>query len=121
MNQLCQTTFISHVNECKSAAQTYTLGTKVFGQIGYQESQNEYCVCLENEKVDQHYKQVLENFYQKYVPNKQIDTQKVLARYVTPTEKKYSNLYYDLHKKYDHAIGHVDGRKLKSNVPRPEL
>jgi hypothetical protein len=120
MTKLCDTNFNGSPG-CKSAAATYALGTKVFGQTGYLESQYDYCQCAQADTVDEYYATVLERFYRTYVPAKVIvDIPKTLANYVTSSgSRRYHQLYYDLHKKYDQAIGHVDGRKQKTDIPRP--
>jgi hypothetical protein len=126
MLKLCSSNFKSS-SQCKTAASTYALGTKVFGQTGFIESQNDYCFCEKSDKVDEHYENVIQKFYSTHVPSKpSIDLPRILSSYAsTPSsstassKKKYHQLYYDLHKKYDHAIGHIEGRKHKLEIPRP--
>jgi hypothetical protein len=123
MVRLCSSNFGSS-SQCKSAASTYALGTKVFGQAGFIESQNDYCRCEKSDKVDDHYVTVIESFYSTHVPTKtDVQLQKLLSSYASSSpsssKKKYHQLYYDLHKKYDHAIGHIEGRKHKLEIPRP--
>jgi hypothetical protein len=119
MIKLCETNFNSSPG-CKSAASTYALGTKVFGQTGYLESQYDYCQCEKVDTIDEYYSNIVDQFYRQYVPEKLIDIPKTLSNYVTSSSgKRYHQLYYDLHKKYDHAIGHIEGRKQKKEIPRP--
>lgn len=127
MISLCSNNF-KHSSQCKTAASTYALGTKVFGTNGFIESQNEYCVCKKSQQVDDHYFDVIQQFYSTYVPEKtNLDLPQILAPYRSSStsssspssKKKYHQLYYSLHKKYDHAIGHIEGRKDKLEIPRP--
>ena len=118
---LCSNNF-QYSPQCKTAASTYALGTKVFGQNGFIESQNEYCVCKKSQQVDDHYFDVIQQFYSTYVPEKtNLDLPQLLSSYSSSasSKKKYYQLYYSLHKKYDHAIGHIEGRKDKLEIPRP--
>ena len=117
MLKLCNVYFEKQKNECLNAAEVYSLGTKIFGQKGFLETQQDYCDCIDSEKYEITYQKGIEFFYSKYAPNSEIDITKVLNKYKNSIEKKYSKLYYDLHKKYYHAIGLVDERKLKQNIP----
>lgn len=47
-----------------------------------------------------------------------MDITKILTSY-SKAGRKYHQLYYDLHKKYDHAIGDMENRKQKVDIPRP--
>ena len=40
----------------------------MFGQQGFESSQQEYCVCIPQEEVTNHYTQLIDEFYESNVP-----------------------------------------------------
>jgi hypothetical protein len=125
MIKLCKSNFQKNP-QCESAAETYAYGTMLFGQAGFEESQNNNCICLPiaDDSIINHYKQILINFYEKHAPGKNVDIDKLIAKYsvnsgseVAPVYKLHK-LYYELMKKYDDSIKHVDGRVGKE-IARP--
>lgn len=134
--------YSNNKEKCNHAANTYSLGTKVFGQVGYIESQQNYCKCINKDEYEENIINMIQSFNEKYVKNnnkhqkdqqkeqqhneqqdneqeesekviKELNIQELFQKY----SKKYEKLYYDLHKKYLNAIGHIEGRKHKRNVP----
>ena len=122
MHQLCDSKFGTSPN-CKSAANTYAMGTGIFGQQGYIESQNEHCMCVPVDDVVDHYTNIVRNFYSLYAPDKADNVDAIMSKYISGEKQptKLYRLYYGLHKKYDNAIHHTDGRRKMQNIPKPEL
>lgn len=40
----------------------------MFGQQGFESSQNDYCVCIPHEDVSSHYTKLIDDFYESNVP-----------------------------------------------------
>ena len=129
MHQLCSKVF-SHNPECKSAASTYSMGTSLFGRDLFAQGQEEYCECVDSKDLISHYMSYTKQFYQDNVPSDLTkdpedilsDNSKYLKTSVKSSVVTYPNLrrlVYDLHKKYDNAIVHIENRKGRKNVPKP--
>lgn len=130
MINLCDKVFPENA-ACKGAANTYSMGTSLFGADLFTEGQRDHCVCVNSDNLLSHYKTYAEQFYAQHVPPESaknpatIFTEK--SKYIknsgTETSPQYKNIHkivYDLHKKYDSAIGHVDARKAKGvSYPKP--
>lgn len=129
MKKLCKTNFSTNP-DCIQAASTYAMGTQMFGLQGYEESQTEFCTCIDSTQVLSHYIELIDNFYEKYVDKdqrkdgKEIITKsknaKNIGNDIKPVYRDIYKIYYELHKKYDNAIKHVESRVSK-NPPRPIL
>lgn len=130
MKGLCNSIFSQNV-ACSNAASTYAMGTQMFGSNGFILSQQDYCICVDKSKVLDHYADYIDNFYQTYVPIHPPPTNgKILiekSKNAKETSKDslgnsiYGNLYkivYELHKKYDQAIKHIDTR-IGKKPPQP--
>ena len=116
---LCDTLF-NHNKECKEAANMYTMGTGLFGESAYQESQALYCECKENDKINDHYIDLIDNFYKNYAPEKHEEFMKnILPKYSNST-KKLIKLYYAIHKTYPQSISHV-GNRVGKIPPVPPM
>jgi secretory phospholipase A2 len=119
MHRMCKELF-SHNAECRGAADTYVMGTTLMGGGGYEALQREHCECMDSSKVLSHYQTYAESIYSAHAPEQ---FSKAAAAISNPRYSKnsgtqqspvYSSMYrlvYDLHKKYDGSIVHVDGRK----------
>ena len=140
LKRLCRSTF-SHNSECLGAASMYTMGTTMFGQEGYGGSQEQHCTCIPKTNpspalaaaggsdtpavqltaAEAHYVQLVEDFYATHGPAdtpRKMTSEELVLSYTRTKKLPLYRLYYDLHKKYDHAIKHVEGRH-KMNPPRP--
>jgi hypothetical protein len=89
------------------------MGTMMFGQDGYHETQKEVCMCVEKEDMHAHYAGLVKDFYETHVPDKAENALELMENFlskqtvVTGAQPayKYSRLYYTLHKKYgDNSI-----------------
>jgi hypothetical protein len=107
------------------------MGTKIFGQEGYKDSQLEHCVCVPSTNILSHYVNAIENYYSKYVPDKVINVKEVVekSKYAAntgsedkPIYKGIYKFYYALLKKYDNGITHIDDRiGKKIATPKTDL
>lgn len=130
MHQLCEHVF-PHNPECKSAASTYSMGTSLFGTDLYSNEQDSHCTCIEAGQLVPHYKSYVDLFYKTFVTDSIKDANDILtekSKYLqnsgTESSPRYKNIHkivYDLHKKYDNAIGHIDARKSKKEIPKPPV
>ena len=119
---MCRTLFRRN-RDCEKAADTYAMGTMIFGENGFSGSQRDYCICVPSADVQSHYRKLLTNFYGKYAPEKAIDMDAVLSnpKYTKPSEEgqnSYYKLYFYLVSKYDQAISHIEGR-VGRTIVRP--
>jgi hypothetical protein len=107
----------------------YAMGTMMFGQEGYHESQKDSCMCVDIASMHEHYAALVMTFYDTHAPDK---ADNAIANMDTYLHKQtvvkgaqpaygYSKLYYDLHKKYGTtAIAHESARKAKGHdIPSP--
>jgi hypothetical protein len=99
------------------------MGTMMFGGAGFEESQRDHCMCIAKDAEISHYSDAVETFYSKHAPTMVQNAAKAVAKYSSSDSNKgknrFSKLWYDLHKKYTHAIAHTPERKLKKSVPTP--
>lgn len=139
MKSMCSTIFPRNL-QCKQAAQMYAMGTMMFGQVGFSESQEQHCTCIPNSAPEltkgssdsltaeeAHYATLVEDFYNKYglseiernsKETKSTPTEALVLKYSRGKKLPLYRLYYDLHKKYDNAILHTSKRR-KMDPPRP--
>lgn len=89
------------------------MGTMMFGQEGYHETQKDVCMCVEIEDMHDHYTALVTSFYEKHAPEKAANAPELMESFLSKHKEvvgaqpayKYSKLYYSLHKKYgDDAI-----------------
>lgn len=128
MKRMCLKNFKNNP-DCSGAANMYAAATKMLGAAGYSQSQNDYCTCVDSSQVLTHYAQVIDKFYDNFVEESRRKDGKALvtsSKYSknsgTSERPRYDDIYrivYNLHKKYDHSIGHEDTRVGKT-PPRPE-
>jgi hypothetical protein len=121
MNKMCETVY-SNNNKCSSAANLYAMGTMMFGNDAFQNSQNDYCTCTPLDNVPDYYSKLLGLFYLDYNAERIQDAKSIVDNYIqkkvgennkNPSTKLYK-LYYELHKKYTNAIKHnVDRSTMK--------
>jgi hypothetical protein len=110
----------------------------MFGNEGYSESQEQHCTCVSKKAppaastsetdapavqltaAEAHYVQLVDDFYTKHAPDssRKLSSEELVLSYSRTKKLPLYRLYYDLHKKYDKAIKHVDGRKNR-DPPRP--
>lgn len=126
---MCKSTF-SHNKECESAADTYAMGTMIFGDSGYSESQRDYCICIPGPRIQSHYRSIVSDFYSKYAPQKTVDVDSLIqnpkySKQIAESsnsenfDHNYYKLYFELVSKYDRAIAHVESRVGKK-IARPK-
>ena len=109
-----------------NAANMLGMAGNMFGNSGYEKTQSDSCVCVENDVdvITDHYTTLVQDFYRKYAPEKEDNARDIVddARYTANSgtfEKpiyKFYELFYKLLKKYDSAIKHVGARDGKSIV-----
>jgi len=101
----------------------------MFGSSGFDQSQQEYCECIPSTSVLPHYTQLITDFYEQYIsdPAARKTGAEIIGKHKfgrntgteqSPRYSKMDRLYYELHKKYDNAIKHIDGRRGR-DPPRP--
>ena len=130
---MCKSVFPRN-NQCTSAADTYAMGTMMFGVEGWNGSQEQHCVCIPNTPPpppadgveltaeEAHYVALVDDFYAKYGAAKEgrKPSQELVLSYTRTKKLPLYRLYYDLHKKYDAAIKHIDGRVGRKPPRMPE-
>lgn len=120
MNRLCET---SEDPQCKETANMFTMGVTMFGQTGFAESQEDFCVCSESDEsqLKSHYYSLISWFYAQFASGKPIPA--TVLSVLTPGDSdgsaankyvkrgrndelqhSYFKLYYSLHKKYPTSI-----------------
>lgn len=129
MKRLCDNNFKSNP-DCNSAASLYALGTNMFGVAGFEEAQNDNCMCIPSSDVTKHYATLIDEFYTKYVKKSDrkdgktiVSNSKHSFNSGTMSEPVYKNMYriyYELHKKYDSAIKHI-GKRAGRTVEAPRM
>ena len=129
MLRLCSTVYKSNPR-CSQAAEMYAMGTQMFGNQGYADSQNEYCECISKENTYQHYIDYITDFYINIEESKRKDAIQLLntSKYIKNKEKGNQNsnsdevfhLFYNLYKKYHSVIEHV-GARLGQIAPKPKI
>eukprot|EP01035_Chromulina_nebulosa_P029386 gene29386-38944_t len=72
MKKMCKSLFRQN-RDCEKAADTYAMGTMIFGEVGFSDSQRDFCVCVPSTEVQTHYRKLLTSFYGKYAPEKTVD------------------------------------------------
>lgn len=117
MTSMCKSVY-KHNNQCSTAANMYMMGTSMFGQLGFDETQVDFCTCISVDKVPEHTKRLVEQFYKNYTAHETIDVDSLVRKYATnsgtlshPRFPKLYKLYYELHKKYDKAISRTYAAK----------
>jgi secretory phospholipase A2 len=121
LEQLCKTTFTSN-RQCSSAAQMYQLGTTMFGGNGFQGLQNDFCVCLPQSKVTEHYTQLLTQLYRDHSDKSDVEIHEFTTRLMTKAGtsiRKLGKVFNNMIKKYDTAIQH-EGKRVGANPPQPK-
>ena len=99
------------------------MGTMMFGQEGYHDTQKQVCTCIDKTDMYNHYRSLVSTFYSEYAPEKADDAVELMDKFLskhsdvsgTQPSYKYSKLYYNLHKKYDDAIVRSKGMKGKNS------
>lgn len=129
MLKLCQTNFAQNP-DCKQAASMYAMGTQLFGSTGFDDLQRDHCQCIPRNQVLQHYTSLVEDFYTKHVdPGHRKDAKSIIgnskhAKNIGSEENpKYPNIYriyYELHKKYEHAIKHIE-KRIGKIIEKPKV
>ena len=122
MRQLCDTAF-SHNKQCKSAAEMYFMGVNLFGQGGFEDSQDQHCTCIEASKVNEHYVYLVKDFYDTHVTTTKTEGEvKALVEGKGGNIKRLAMLVFSLYKKYGHAIEYNSERAKQTAVsPRPTI
>ncbi len=116
MEGMCKTHFNKN-KMCISAAETYTMGTRVFGQEGYEDLQRRHCICVDKENVRAHYREVVDDYFEKHVPEKKRNRTESYMEKSKYTDTKPHKLFYQIVKKFPDVITHIDGRVGRTSVP----
>jgi hypothetical protein len=129
MIKLCSTNF-PHNPDCKQAASMYAMGTQLFGSTGFDALQRDHCQCLHRSGVLQHYIDLVDSFYSKHVdPEHRKDAKTIIRNSKhavnsgsvdNPVYESIYKIYYELYKKYDQAIEHIEKRVGKI-IEKPKL
>ena len=115
LEHMCTTVFSTN-KECRSAANIYYIATRTLGREFYEDAQSEHCQCLENEKVSNHYRDLISDFYGTYAPKSKAKFE--WAKYEHFSWPKLAALYNTLHEKYQKAIVHEGKRVGKRTASR---
>lgn len=99
------------------------MGTMMFGQEGYHETQKDVCMCVEASDIPEHYRTLVDSFYNTYAPEKASNAPELMQSFLSKHKEvagaqpayKYSKLYYSLHKKYGDAIVRLKGKGAAAN------
>lgn len=126
MIDLCQTVFTNNT-KCESAANTYSMGTSLFGINGFQMLQNQYCECVDEAKATDRYKTILSTNMIKALRDNGVNSEQiegVLSKIQAELEKnpsvsQLSALFYGMLKANDAAISH-EGTRVGKNPPKPK-
>ena len=59
---------VIHSQSNTDATETYAMGTMMFGNNGYIDSQSEHCECVPESEFLAHYEKLLHQFYSVYAP-----------------------------------------------------
>lgn len=122
MKSLCKSTF-AHNPACPEAAGMYKMGTALFGQASFAESQADHCTCVDADSFTAHYSGLVAEFYEKFVDTTAARSSTLVEDLIAMPKwagEKLRKLYYTLHKKYDHAIELTGAMRVaKKDIPRP--
>lgn len=102
--------------ECKSTADTYTMGVKMFGCVGYQGSQADSCECMSASSVaEQNFAEYAHAFYAKYNGTHPLP-EAMVAKHLHPGSKTQGELLFRLYQRYPEAIEIIarDGQAQRS-------
>ena len=96
------------------------MGVTMFGGQGFMELQQDMCECVEEKELTERYKGILADLYKEHVKEVTVEeTDKKLDKMLEGKDRiALGKKFYGFMKKFDQAIGHVDGRVGK-NPPRP--
>ena len=128
MKSMCRSTFKEREETCLQAASIYEMGPQMFGVQGYQESQHEYCSCVDNyDDAKDAYQSLFLNFYSVYTNKTEASTLEIVNKIMTTSSKSNDDMksllkkcrktFFSLLKKYPHAIRHNVERAKMTNVP----
>ena len=93
------------------------MGTVVFGQEGYVESQRDHCTCVPEAEVTSHYEAVISKYLEKYVGSEESKNTLMYMEKSKYTHTKPHLLFYQILKKFHQGIEHVGTRSQEKNVP----
>jgi hypothetical protein len=119
LEHMCETVFTTN-KQCRSAANIYYIATRTLGREFYEDAQSEHCQCVENEKVSEHYRDLISDFYGTYAPKSKSKFN--WSKYADFSWPKLAALFNTLHEKYNKAIIHVGprvGKKPPRSATRP--
>ena len=116
MEKMCKTHFTRNPL-CESAAETYTMGTRVFGKDGYDDLQERHCVCVDKDKVREHYEETIDSYLSKYVDESKRESTQTYMEKSKYTDNKPQKLFYQILKKFPQVIQHIDARAMREDVP----
>ena len=114
LEHMCTTVFTTN-KDCRSAANIYYIATRTLGREFYEDAQSEHCQCLEHEKISDHYRDLISDFYDTYAPKSKSKFD--WSKYEFFSWPKLAALYNTLHEKYQKAIIH-EGQRVGKKPPR---
>jgi secretory phospholipase A2 len=126
MNNMCTTTFSGN-EKCKGVANMYYFATSALGQTFFEDSQSKHCECVDMRAsiISERYSTIMESLYTAFAPDNwekvKNDIENKYKNEYKSSAKKWGNMLYSIYRKYDQALIHIDGRELKTNVPKPLL
>ena len=93
------------------------MGTRVFGEDGYQGLQQRHCTCVDKDKVLEHYEDTIESYLSTYVDESKRDSTQSYMKKSKYTETKPQKLFYQILKKFPQIIQHIESRVSRTNIP----
>lgn len=126
MHKVCQA-ILGDSHMCEMNAETFHTAIVSSDFEVFHQCQMDYCVCYKTDEIEEYYVAAVRDFYSKYVPDMVDNAEAAVKLYkkkniytsdVAPTYT-FAKLYYDLHKKYDGAIGLSPGRLEIEHYPDP--
>ena len=125
MDKVCRA-ILGDSRICEANAESFYAAIVSSDYELFHRNQGDYCACHDTESIEQYYGTVVRDFYSKFAPDMVTKTEYAIKLYkskyvhysMLPTYS-YAKLYYDLHKKYDVAIGLSPYRKSIEDFPDP--
>lgn len=116
MKKMCKSHFSTNT-QCGAAAETYTMGTRVFGEEGYQDLQQRHCTCVDKNKMRDHYEDTIESYLSKYIDESKRNSTLSYMEKSKYTESKPQKLFYQIVKKFPQIIQHIESRVSRRDIP----
>lgn len=96
---------IENWRNCDNTINLYLLNLDVNGKIEeFHTLQNQYCVCIDKTKLQNHYLEIFQEFYSRNAPEKISKSIQIIKNQKDQTQSMYAKYLYELHKKYQSTI-----------------